>query len=204
MRLDEFLRLVEKPPAGPRPFFSAAHVIRCLQLIAGGPVSRSNLAQHLEIGEGSVRTILKMLRELNLVEIVRAGVRMTEQGRELLQQIESVLTSGLPVPAGRATVDLYNVAVVARGAGRKVSSGVEQRDAALVVGSSGASTFVYRNGRLVFPGMGTDMETLDPDGSERIKSALKIREGDALIIGSAGNLDRAYIGAIAAALTIIA
>ena len=203
MNLDELLQMVGRRPRGPRPFFTAAHVLRAVQLVAERPVSRRELAERLKIGEGSVRTILSTLRKAGLVDVVRAGVRLSEAGRQLLREMDRRLSPGVQIPAGRSTVDLHNVAIVVKGGGHRVSSGVEQRDAAMAVGSSGASTFVCQGGRLIFPGMATDMETLDPAGSERVKSILEIEEGDALVIGSARDVDRAHLGAIAAALTLL-
>jgi hypothetical protein len=200
---DELANLMKSKPAGPRPFFSEVHLIRCLELVKTRYYGRKELVRKLGIGEGSVRTIIGVLRSAGFIEVHRAGAKLTEDGKRVLASLRESFSEGVVVPAGRSVVDVYNVAILVRGAGDRATSGVEQRDAAMMAGSSGASTFVYSSGKLAFPGMYEDLSELDPKLSVAIIRKLKPEEGDAVVVGSAGNPDLARIGCIAAALTLL-
>ncbi len=190
---------------GPRPYFSAVHALRFLELVAVRHYGRKELVDRLRIGEGSVRTIARMLESAGLIEIVRAGSRLTEKGRRLLDSIRMEISVAVEVPLSRAFVGRYSVAVLVRGAGERAlsSSGIPQRDAAMMIGSQGASTMVYRSGRLVFPGMYEDLRQLDRVLADSLVELLAPAEGDAIVVGSAADPDTANLGAIAAAATLL-
>ena len=200
---DELANLMRTKPAGPRPFFNEVHLIRFLELAGSRYYGRKELVKKLGVGEGSVRTITGLLRSAGYVEIHRAGARLTDDGARLLASLRGRFSMGVQVPAGRSVVDASNVAILVRGAACRAISGVEQRDAAIIAGSSGASTFIYSSGKLAFPGMYDDLSDYDPELSAAIIRELKPREGDAVVVGSAGDPDVAYIGCVAAALTLL-
>jgi hypothetical protein len=190
---------------GPRPYFSAVHALRFLELVAVRHYGRKELVDRLRIGEGSVRTIARMLESAGLIEVVRAGSRLTEKGRRFLDSIRTQISGGVAVPPSRASVDRYSIAVLVRGAGEMAlsSAGIPQRDAAMMIGSRGASTMVYRSGRLVFPGMYEDLRQLDRVLADSLVDLLAPAEGDAIVLGSAADPDTANLGAIAAAATLL-
>lgn len=190
---------------GPRPYFSAVHALRFLELVAVRHYGRKELVDRLRIGEGSVRTIARMLESAGLIEVVRAGSRLTEKGRRFLDSIRMQISCGVAVPPSRASVDRYSIAVLVRGAGEMAlsSAGIPQRDAAMMIGSRGASTMVYRSGRLVFPGMYEDLRQLDRVLADSLVDLLAPAEGDAIVLGSASDPDTANLGAIAAAATLL-
>ena len=69
--------------AGGPTKFSLFHIWKAYQVIdSQGPIGRKALADALQIGEGSIRTILdKMVRE-GSVENTRMGTVITDRGRE--------------------------------------------------------------------------------------------------------------------------
>jgi hypothetical protein len=178
-------------------------MVRLLELTDTRYYGRQELVDRLKIGEGSVRTITALLRSKGLVEIRRAGTRLTLEGRRLVESLRSQFSKGVPVPAGEAAVDTFSVAIAVRGGAVRVSSGVEQRDAAIMAGATGASTFVHTSGKLSFPGMYSDLSAFDPELSTTIIGELRPSEGDAVVVGSAADLDTAFIGAIAAATSLL-
>jgi hypothetical protein len=194
---------MRQKPAGPRPFFNEVHLIRFLELVESRYYGRKELVEKLGVGEGSIRTITGLLRSAGYVEIHRAGARLTEGGARLLASLGDQFSRGVYVPGGRSMVDAYNVAILVRGAAGRAVSGVEQRDAAIIAGSSGASTFIYSSGKLAFPGMYDDLSEFDPELTAAIIRELKPEDGDAVIVGSAGGPDIAHLGAIAAAITLL-
>ena len=98
------------------------------------------------------------------------------------------------------TVGVANFAVLVKGAASKVKRGIEQRDAAIMVGAQGATSLIMQDGRLRMPGMD---ETIGAEIERIIQERMELCEGDALIIGSSDDLFLAEIGAKSAALILL-
>ena len=90
-------------------------------------------------------------------------------------------------------------------AGHLVKKGIEQRDAALKAGATGACTLLLRGREFLMPMGGDEDWTLGPADSlfQDLKS-LNPRAGDVVVISSAPDKVLAEQGAMAAALTLIA
>lgn len=182
---------------GPTPKFSLYHIWKAYQVIeTQGPVGRKALADALQIGEGSTRTILdKMIRE-GSVENTRRGAVLTERGRKRLE------TSGVvtqPVELDGITLGKHNCAVLVKGMADRIKLGCEQRDESVRAGATGATTLVVRDGKVVFPG---DDNFPDQESVAPLKRMFDIEDGDAIIIGSAFSYEAAEKGAVTAALAI--
>jgi len=81
--------------------------------------------------------------------------------------------------------------------------GLEQRDAAIKVGAMGATTLIFRNNRLKMPGVQEDIfERIQPI-YYMLKTKLKPKENDVIIIGSANKKLLAEFGAKAAAFELL-
>jgi Mn-dependent DtxR family transcriptional regulator len=66
--------------------YDMVHVFKTLQLINDkGHVSRENLCNELELGEGTVRTLIRHLKMHGLVESSNAGTKMTSKGKSFFQ-----------------------------------------------------------------------------------------------------------------------
>jgi hypothetical protein len=79
---------------------------------------------------------------------------------------------------------------------------MEQRDAAVMVGSRGATTILFNKGRLTFPSTNTGLVKDFPKASREINRLLKPDEDDAVIIVSSDNSRKAKHAALAAAWTL--
>jgi len=182
---------------GPTPKFNAYHIWKAHQVVAKeGPIGRKALAELLQIGEGSTRTILdKMMRE-GSIESSRLGITITERGKRKLD------TSGVEVrqiDLSDLTLGKYNCAVLIKGSAERVHLGCEQRDEAVRAGAVGATTLVVSNSRIVFPG---DEEFPDQSLVAPLKNYFRMDDGDVIIIGSAFNYEAAEKGAVTAALSL--
>jgi hypothetical protein len=93
---------------------------------------------------------------------------------------------------------------VVRVSGDLVKRGVEQRDAAVRAGATGACTLVYKNGAYLMPTRDGDSKLNPNDELSRILNDLFApTDNDVLIIVSAPEKELAEYGAIAAALTLV-
>ncbi|MBA3043514.1 DUF4443 domain-containing protein, partial [archaeon] len=85
----------------------------------------------------------------------------------------------------------------------KISSGIEQRDAAIKAGAVGATTIICKKKKLVFPVANYSFETKEPVLAESLHSKFMPEDNDVIIIGSANSLKMAEEGALAAALELV-
>lgn len=195
--------LLEEKAPGPFPSFAIYHVIKALELIAKEHVGRGKLSEQLGIGEGATRTLLNRLKEAGLIVISKKGCAFTAKGNGLWKELESVFVKKACLQRNELVLTKCNVAVQLRGLGNKVRTGLEQRDAAIMAGAKGATTLVYRKGKLIMPNMSEDISHDYPLVFKQLTSLLDLRENDAVAIGGADSLDKAEYGAYAAAWTLI-
>ena len=191
--------------AGAPPKFKEAHVNWVFWKIAQNqPMGRKMLVEQTGLGEGSLRTILDRLGAYGLVDSNKAGRSLTANGTKVISKLKQMVRmDGI----GHLTMTdrPYNCLVLVKRGGKSVKSGMEQRDAAIKAGRSGATTLVVQKGKLMMPGFGKDlnMEKDYQQDSDKIKRILDPEEGDAVIIGSEDNPNRAEEAAWVAASTLL-
>jgi len=180
---------------GPLPRFAEVHIRETLDLIEKyGRVGRKQLAEKLGVGEGSMRTILNMLKKQSLITSSRGGHALTARGKRFLgKPLEFVR-----VDAGDLTVGEVDVATIVRGASAKIKRGIEQRDEAIKAGANGATALVFKAGKLQFP---DGFRGVDKKFEKSIET-FGLRNGDVLIIGTGRDAIKAEAGARAAARTL--
>ena len=196
-------RVAGRVAPGPLPSFLEAHILMALEALSLRPVGRARLSTILGLGEGVTRTLIRHLKAENLIEVSRIGITLSEYGRRVLRGIRSRVSGGLKVPESPLTVGAANVAVLVKGASEKVRYGMEQRDAAIKVGAKGATTLIFKDGRLVLPGVDEEALQNVEEIYGILKSNLKPEEDDVIIIGSAGDERTAELAAKTAALKLL-
>ena len=193
-------RVAEKAAPGRPPAYTAAHVLKALELIgACSGVGRQQLARELRLGEGTARTLVRRLRGEGLLEVSRGGMTLSGSGRRILSDV-TILMAYAEVQEAVVTVGPRNYAVLVRGAADHIRLGVEQRDAALMAGAGGATTLLYDCAQFHMPS--SEVE-LDPSLNRYLVDRLKPENGDVVIIGTAEDLTSAEIGARTAALELL-
>jgi hypothetical protein len=189
-----------KAAPGQPPAYTPAHVLMGLELIGARlGVGRQQLSRELRLGEGTIRTMVGRFKSLELVSTSRGGMGLTDKGREILTEFGRMLSVS-ELPETPLTVGSKNYAVLVKGASAKVSLGIEQRDAAMIVGAKGATTLVSDGKGLRMPSM---EDALEAPLEELILRELKPMAGDVIIIGSSDDCFLAELGAKSAALGLI-
>jgi len=138
----EALRVIEKVVSkiapGRAPSFIEVHVIKALEAISAGEgVGRIKLSETLGLGGGATRTLVRHLRNEELIEVSRSGIVLSKFGEKVFSDLKSRISEEIEIPKSPLTVGAFNVAVLIRNAAGLVEYGVEQRDAAIKVGASG-------------------------------------------------------------------
>ncbi len=203
-----FLEVVEKVAGkfapGRTPTFAEVHAVKALETLgAGEPLGRIRLSKILGLGEGETRTLVRHLRNEDLIHVSRAGIILSELGKELLSDLRSNLSKEIEVPESSLTVALSNMAILIKNAAESVKYGVEQRDVAIKAGALGATTLVFRDDRLTMPEVGEDVFRNIQSIHDLLVAKLKPEEGDVIIIGSADDKRTAEFAAKTAALKLL-
>lgn len=200
------LRKVAKPTAsGPRITFNETHVLKTLEIIGEAEViGRMRLAKELGLGEGVTRTLLRHLMENDLIVNTKNGSKLTDPGKQLYKDIKSIISDPVDIPSNPVTLESCNVAILVRKASRAVKYGMEQRDAAIRLGASGATTLISIQNMLTMPGVKKNCFKNAPKIQSILISQLHPKKEDVIIIGSASTRLAAELGAKAAALETLA
>jgi hypothetical protein len=170
---------------------------------ASGTIGRKALAESSGLGEGSIRTVLKKFRQGRYVATSPLGCQLTDSGKELYESISKKLTLILPLQSSMFAVGASQVAVIVRSGASSVGSGIDQRDSAVQVGATGATTYVIKSGMFAVPGGSSDCEKDFPGELwSSLRDGLRPRNGDAVILCGARDETTARLGALSAALTL--
>ena len=187
--------------------FNLAHLLKALQLMEErGHVSRPLLCEELSLGEGVVRTLLKHLKMKDLIETKNSGTRLTEKGISILSGLVSSIPAETSMPKSSVALGKFNYAVLLRQFGFFIKSGIEQRDAAIKIGATGATTLLFKDNKFVIPSTNNYYDSLEkePHIAKLLIEKLQPEEGDVIIIGSAvKNVRVAELAAKNAALLTI-
>ena len=166
--------------------FNLVHLFKALQLIEEkGHVSRALLCKELSLGEGVVRTLLKHLKMQDLIESTKNGTTMTEKGMTMLSGLVSSMPVQISIPKYSVTLGKFNHVVLLKQFGFAIKSGIEQRDAAIKMGATGATTLLFKDDKFVIPGTAKyDSLADEPRIAKFLVKKLKPEDGDVIIIGS--------------------
>ncbi|MGI0048133.1 MAG: DUF4443 domain-containing protein, partial [Nitrososphaera sp.] len=185
--------------------FDVVHVFVALQLIENdGRTSREALCRGLALGEGTVKTLVKHLKMHGLVQTSNGGTKMTVKGKGICEGLLSAIPSEMSLPRCSVALGRFNYAVLVREFGFAVRSGIEQRDSAIKMGATGATTLLFKEDKFVMPASSQDSLKKEPKMRRMIIEKLKPEEGDVVIIGSADSNEKtAELAAKNAALLTI-
>jgi predicted transcriptional regulator len=203
--IKNYLTDLSAPKApGPQPSFTVFDLLMAIELIAErAPIGRGKLSEELDIGKGTIRTLIKRLKESGLIDTSRLGCSLTGKGLEVWDEIGQIISEKVRIPENDLTFAVYNVGVLVKGRGDRVKDGLEQRDATIAVGARGATTLIYRDKKLIVPRVSEDLARDFPVAFEQITRKIRIEENDVVVIGSADARKKAEYGALAAAWTLI-
>lgn len=201
--LDTLRQLAEQRAAGPSPSFTEFHLATAIEIIGQQRIGRQALSQRLGLGEGATRTLIDRLLEARLAKISRRGCELTRSGLSILRRLTSKLGPKAKVRRSSITVGPYDFGILVRRAANKVSSGIEQRDAAVRVGANGTVTLVFKDGQLRIPSAGDSKIMESPSVVEQIVENFRPAEKDVIVIAGGDTERLAEDGVRAAAWTLL-
>ena len=159
-------------------------------------ISRKRLSDELDIAERTARSLVGILESNGLVDVVQAGIALTNYGKDMLNGlgIRLVETTDTPYVIGRSTSG-----AILHYTGKPLFKGVEQRNLALGKGADGCTTWTMRDGRLfMLPDWPVDDE--DPSYATKLRQTSGLSDGEYLFIVGAKTEHQAKLIAIEVAL----
>ena len=180
---------------GAYPEFTLEDVVTVLFMLRE-PVGRKTISEVLELGEGSVRTLLKKLSQLGAIRSTQRGHSLSERGKELLRIIEESFSGVINV----GKVDgMPAFALKVRKPGEFKS--IEMRDEAIRFHAKGAMILLVKNRKIVFPEDERPLEDTMPELEGKLK-LLQPNEGDMIVVTWAESPSRAMKSAYHVALSL--
>jgi len=201
--LDVLKELSEQKAAGPTPSFTELDLAKAIEIVGRERIGRFGLSERLGLGEGATRTLIDRLLEARLVKISKRGCELTDRGLTVMKHLSAKLGPKARVSRSPITVGPYDFGILVRKAANKVSSGIEQRDAAVRAGANGAVTLVIRNGQLLMPSADDSKMRQSPGVAERLIENFQPGENDVIVIAGGVTERVAEDSAWAAAWTLL-
>ncbi|MHA2281752.1 MAG: DUF4443 domain-containing protein [Promethearchaeota archaeon] len=207
-----------------KPSFKEVHVILSLFIFDENRegIGRYRLQKELLIGEGTAKSLIKKLNEkIRFLMVTDKGRRkghvLTEKGNHFLDDVKKkipLLKGGNLSLLRSITIESFNINpyfCLIKNAAKDITTGIEQRDAAIKVGGKGATCLIYNGKNLVFPSrLGSEdsfniveENILNYFKHEISSYKIDLEKNDVIIIGLGESSQKSRIAALNSALTLI-
>ncbi|NJE46910.1 DUF4443 domain-containing protein [Thermococcus sp. GR7] len=161
---------------GAYPEFTLEDVIAVLFMLRN-PAGRKTISEVLDLGEGSVRTLLKKLAGLEVIESTQRGHSLNDKGLKLLERISKSFSEVQKV--GKVE-DYPAYALIVKDPPEFKS--IELRDEAIRFFAKGAMILVVKKGEPVFPEDSRPLSDTMPELAEKLKKAFQLEESDLIVV----------------------
>jgi predicted transcriptional regulator len=188
---------------GPSTMFTVSHVFFVLEMMAERPIGRNKLARRLEVGEGTIRTIINRLKKFGLIVTSKEGCSLTGKGCKVWKSFEELFPKRVEIGKTELTSFEHNYAFLVKNSGHNVKSGIEQRDAAVVAGAKGAVIIVSKQGHLTIESVSNRLEQRFPGAANQILETFHPEDNDVVVLVGAEAPWKAKHGAFAASWALI-
>lgn len=180
------------------PNYAQLDIARCFIRLERSS-SRKVLTEVLELGEGTVKALLSILKRRKVIASTKEGHVLNSNGKKLLLELNALVT--LPREAGYTDFysDLRNSAAQLK-KGFKLSEKTKEtvdavniRDIAVRNGADAAFILFYRNGKL-------KMSEKDTYSFTQLQDQFRLKEGDVVLISFAKTKRHAELGVLSQAV----
>jgi len=202
-----------------KPAYEYVHVILALYIFGENEegIGRYRLKEDLLIGSGTARSLVTKLNEkLQFLTVLSdknksMGHILTAKGKRFLEKMQKKIPI---IKEGDLAIfqdiiiksqELNPYFCLVKNAASKISNGIEQRDAAIKIGGTGATCLTYNGQDLVFPSLSEKVEqkVLDFFKNQCSMNGVILEKNDVIIIGSGESLEISRLAALNSALTLI-
>ena len=173
--------------------FTKIDILRCF-LRFNKNISRQKLARELELGEGTVRTILKILKSKKLLDSTKKGHFLSKKGNEALSQIYEFISAPRNIAMNNIYPNSRKIGVLIRNA-PNLKELYKLRDIAVKNKADGAIMLKFEN-KLYAP------ESSYEQDYKELEKYFDFRNNDALVISFSNQKREAENGALAIAVEL--
>jgi predicted transcriptional regulator len=205
LSLKEFISaMTDKKAIGSPITFTPFHIYCALEQLSQSPIGRDKLADNIDVGKGTIRTILTRLKKVELISNNKKnGCALTQKGQEVWQQFEQVFPQKTEISKTEITTSEFNYAFRVKNQKNKIMSGIEQRDAAIIAGARRAIVLITDQKGLHIASTDQYIEEQYEEASREILKKISPQNNDVIIIAGAETSLRAKNGAFAAAWDLL-
>ena len=175
------------------PNFTKIDVLRCF-LRFSKKIGRKELAKELELGEGTIRTILEEFKSKKLLDSTKKGHSMSKKGDEMLQKIFEIISMPKKINAESLYPEYKKIGVLIKNA-PDVNGLTKLRDLAVKSGADGAVILKY-NGQIYAP------ESDFVQEYNALENYFEFKNNDILVIAFSNASRQAENGALAIAIEL--
>lgn len=191
---------LSQPRFGPPYRFDDTDLFSILDFLhLGKRVGRERISEYLEMGEGSTRKLVGIMRDYEMLKIEQPGITITRFGKKIYDMTGMRLVD---VHVSEHVLGDYQTGVVIKNVSEKITDGVEQRNTGIKTGGYGCTTMVMGNGELfIVPEW--NLSKNEPDLADLIKKQCRLEDDDTLIIGGGDTMRKSRVSAVTAALDLL-
>jgi len=170
-----------------------------------GEIGRYRLAKMIGVSQGVARGVLARMKRRRLILVRRrAGARASQKGIHELATLMKHHSLKLVKRYDHELLGLGPECVIFQAVGRshRLGQGIEQRDAAIKAGATGAVTIIFDGKTLKFPGVAEPVSKRSPTTFRQLKAQLEPTSGDVILVAFGQTWWEAARGGFAAIKTL--
>ncbi|OYT65852.1 hypothetical protein B6U74_02495 [Candidatus Bathyarchaeota archaeon ex4484_205] len=198
-----FIRSYLTETEGPPRVFDTSHIILALYYVFNkGPCSRTSLSAYLNLGEGSIKSMIRIMKNLGLINTTFKGCYLTELGSQIIQLFRYYFPLIVEEVPNLKYVKMgnFNSLIVLRHI--SISNFIKLRDMFIRKGAEGASILHFQDNILSIPLVIEDL-SIHSEEDYSILHNFPLKNGDFLVICGADIRQKALIAAISGLLSSI-
>lgn len=189
-----------------QPSFQLSHVLLGLIIFdqESEGIGRYRLETELSLSEGKVRSLLKYLKNMDLVLVEKKIHILSKKGIKTLQEVYEILT-----PPKEPNFDYTKIVIgdyvrysIVYNVANKLTTGMDQRDEAIKIGGAGATCLIMKDGQFQFPPTPMVKGTVVSVEINVEALGYPFTESDVLVLGTGKTQYLSNIATIAAALSL--
>ena len=173
--------------------FTKIDILRCF-LRLNKNTGRQDLARELELGEGTVRTMLKILKSKKLLDSTKKGHFLSKKGNETLSKIYEFISAPKIVAMGKIYPNTKKICILIRNV-QNLKELYRLRDIAVKNKADGAIILKF-DGKLYAPESGYEQDY------KELEKYFDFRNKDVLVIAFSSEKRHAENGALAIAIEL--
>ncbi len=198
LKLYKIVSYALAPRKGVKPVINEAHIVKTLILLyTNGPLGRQALSRILGVGESSIRTLIRRLKELGLVNVSKAGgAYLTSTGEIVIKRfLKKIVPPRVVNTAGLSYLKLSEnaCAIVLRSSCREKLDVLRIRDSLIRCGAEAALIICVRKGRLVLlspKGNGIDETVIKELNELKNKLNVELYDNDLILVSYAESSEK--------------